>query len=107
MNYLLDTNIVLIYVRDTEFTRKLESKINILESTNNLVLSVVSLGELKSIGKQNKWGEKRMKRLFEILDRFLIADINVDEIVEMYAEIDAYSQGKLEGKQNKLSSWLN
>lgn len=104
MNYILDTNIVLIYVRDTEFTRKLESKINLLKPTNNLVLSVVSIGEIRSIGKQNKWGKKRMKRLSEILDRFLIADINVEEIVEMYAEIDTYSQGKLEEKTTKLSS---
>lgn len=104
MNYLLDTNILLIYIRDTEFTRKLEEKVKILNPSNNLVISVVSLGEIKSIGKQNRWGEKKIKRLFEVLDRFLIADINVSEIIEKYAEIDAYSQGKLEGKKSKLSA---
>ena len=104
MNYLLDTNILLIYARDTEFTRKLEEELRLFEPNNNLVLSVVSLGEIKSIGKQNNWGEKKIKRLFEILNLFLIADINVEEIIERYAEIDTFSQGKLDKNKPKLTS---
>ena len=104
MNYLLDTNILLIYARDTEFTRKLEEELRLFEPNNNLVLSVVSLGEIKSIGKQNNWGDKKIKRLFEILNLFLIADINVEDIIERYAEIDAFSQGKLDKKKPKLTS---
>ena len=34
----------------------------------------------------------------EILNSFLIVDIHVEEIVQKYAEIDVYSQGKLENK---------
>jgi len=34
-----------------------------------------------------------------MLNDFMIADINIESIIEKYAEIDAYSQGKLKGKK--------
>jgi len=104
MTYLIDTNILLIYVRDTRFTRRLEDKINLLKPENILVISVVSLGEIRSIAKQNNWGERKVNRLTKILDRFLIADINSEEIIERYSEIDAYSQGKLKNKKVKFTA---
>ena len=104
MNYLIDTNILVIYVRDTDLTRRLEKNLRLLTGRNNLVISVVSIGEIKSIAKQNKWGEKRVRRLIEILSQFLIADINVEDIIESYSEIDTYSQGKLEGKATSFTS---
>jgi len=36
--------------------------------------------------------------LERFIKKFLIADINVETIIERYAEIDAFSQGKLAGK---------
>ncbi|MCB0476458.1 MAG: PIN domain-containing protein, partial [Flavobacteriaceae bacterium] len=48
--------------------------------------------------------EKRVRRLIEILSQFLIADINVEDIIESYSEIDTYSQGKLEGKATSFTS---
>ena len=104
MNYLIDTNILVIYVRDTDLTRRLEENLRLLTGRNNLVISVVSIGEIKSIAKQNKWGEKRVRRLIEILSQFLIADINVEDIIESYSEIDTYSQGKLSGKATSFTS---
>ena len=104
MNYLIDTNILVIYVRDTDLTRRLEENLRLLTGRNNLVISVVSIGEIKSIAKQNKWGEKRVRRLIEILSQFLIADINVEDIIESYSEIDTYSQGKLNGKAKSFTS---
>ena len=104
MNYLIDTNILVIYVRDTDLTRRLEENLRLLTGRNNLVISVVSIGEIKSIAKQNRWGEKRVRRLIEILSQFLIADINVEDIIESYSEIDTYSQGKLEGKATSFTS---
>lgn len=104
MNYLLDTNIALIYLRNNQASRKLANTLNFFSIDTNLLISVVSIGELKSIAKQNRWREKRMNALLEWLDTFVVLDINIEEIVERYAEIDAFSQGKLEGKTNSFSS---
>ena len=80
MNYLLDTNIIVAYVRDTEVTRKLETSLNLLNGTHNLVVSVVSLGEIRAIAKRNRWGEKKIKAVKNLIDSFLIADFGIVQI---------------------------
>jgi tRNA(fMet)-specific endonuclease VapC len=62
-----------------------------------VVIPIVIAGELQAFALKSEWGEGRKKWLSDILYEFPIADINM-EIVEIYAQIDAYSQGKLEDK---------
>lgn len=100
MNYLLDTNILLIYLRDKEKRKLIEKLYNPLGKDSNPIISVVSVGEIRSIAKRNYWGEKRLKLLDEILNSLIVTDIHSEDVIEMYAEIDAYSQGKL--KANPL-----
>jgi tRNA(fMet)-specific endonuclease VapC len=52
MNYLLDTNILLIYMRNSQISSRIESEYNFFTSQNNLAISVVTVGEIKSIAKQ-------------------------------------------------------
>lgn len=104
MNYLLDTNILVIYVRATDLTRRIEQDLELLTGGNDLVISVVTVGEIKSIARRNKWGKKKIENLEELLEQFLIADINVEAIVEEYAEIDTFSQGKLSGKKTVFTA---
>jgi predicted nucleic acid-binding protein len=98
MTYLLDTNILLIYLRNNPLSVKIDKKFTPLSFPNKPVVSVVSLGEIQSIGLRNHWGEKRLGLLNRFIKKFLIADINVETVIQRYAEIDAYSQGKLAGK---------
>ena len=58
-------------------------------------ISVVSVGEIKSIAIRNRWGNRKITLLETMLNKFVVADINVQDIIERYAEIDAFSQGKL------------
>ena len=104
MNYLLDTNIVLTYIRDTEVSRKIEKRLNLLNGKHNILLSVVSIGELKSIALQNKWGKRKIATLLSFLKKFIIIDINIEEIINRYAEIDAFSQGRLKSKKVSFSA---
>jgi len=53
MDYILDTNIVLTYLRNNQLARNLEQKLDLLSGQHTLVISVVSIGELKSIAKRN------------------------------------------------------
>lgn len=68
------------------------------------IISVVSKAELKSIAIRNQWGKKRLDLLEEFLQQFLIADINIETIIQRYAEIDAYSQGRLSGRPLAVSA---
>lgn len=98
MNYLLDTNILLVYLRATAQRDIIEQRYDPFGSANNPIISVVNVGEIKSIAKRNYWGHKRLALLDEILNELIITDINSEDVIEMYAEIDAFSQGKLKDK---------
>jgi tRNA(fMet)-specific endonuclease VapC len=92
MNYLLDTNIVLIYTRDSSISKKMEEELKIFTPENNVAISVVTVGELFSIAKQKQYSDHRIRRLKSLLSSLAVIDINIEEIIEQYAEIDAYSQ---------------
>ena len=95
MVYLLDTNMVILYLRSHPTAYQIDSMYNPLGEENTALISVVSVGELRSLGLMNAWGKARMKRLDSLLSELLITDINVEKVIEMYAEIDAYSQNRL------------
>jgi predicted nucleic acid-binding protein len=73
-------------------------------SSNTLLLSVVSEGEIRSIALQSGWGAKRQHKLETGLKDFGIIPIRNRDIIERYAEIDAFSQGKLPEKSLGLTS---
>ena len=98
MNYIFDTNILLIYFRNKNLVRYIDEKYNPLSFQKKPVISVVSLGEIKSIALKNGWGNNQQTKLLQLTNRFLIADINTKSIINRYAELDAFSQGKLKNK---------
>ena len=96
MNYLLDTNVLLIYIRDKLTRDYIEREYDPFGEINNPIISVVTVGEIRSIAKRNNWGKKKLDLLDAILADLIIADINSEDVIMKYAEIDAFSQGKLE-----------
>ncbi len=104
MTFLFDTNIILTYVRRPEWEEKFEERYRISESGANLAVSVVTVGELKSFAKQNQWGGRKLSKLWNLLDNYLILDINRPKILNAYAKIDAFSQGKPKPENPKFSS---
>lgn len=87
MNLLLDTNILILLAKD--YQRRLISKIN--PENRKIFVSVVSVAELKSIAMQNNWGAKKWLVIHAILEEAIIVEIN-ENLVDTYAQIDAYSQ---------------
>ena len=104
MKYLLDTNIVIIFTRGGEIAESINEKYQLLNYDNKLYISVATMAELKSIILQRDYGPKKIKTLEKILSKFRIIDVNIESILNRYAEIDAYSQGKLKGKKSNFTS---
>jgi tRNA(fMet)-specific endonuclease VapC len=104
MKYLIDTNIVLVYLRDDKTKGYIEANYAPFHPSNILIVSVVSLGEIESIGLRNKWGIKRLNAVDHFFRRCVIADINTRDVIKRYGEIDAYSQGKLPNCPKGMSS---
>jgi len=49
MNYLLDSNIIIIYSRDNDISNLIEEKYQLFSGNHQLFISVVSLGEINAI----------------------------------------------------------
>ena len=94
MSFLLDTNILPTYLRRSQFRDKFETILNLFNDENILIVSAVKIGELKSIAIRNNWGQKKIDALLNLVKRLVVVDVNIKSILDCYAEIDAYSQGK-------------
>jgi tRNA(fMet)-specific endonuclease VapC len=98
MNFVLDTNIVLDYLKAGKITDFLIREYNLLSPTHSLIISSVCIGELHSLALQRNWSEKRIRVFVESLERFLVIPVNSYDLFMAYAQIDAFSQGKLREK---------
>ena len=91
MNVIVDTNIVsYIYKKDTRAELYKPHLANLI-----LVISFMTLAELKRWTLENNWGEKRQQHFAEFLKDFLV--INSDEsLCDVWAKImsDAKKKGK-------------
>ena len=65
-----------------------------LPLSNKIVIPIVIVGELEAFALKADWGYQKLTRLQQVLDTYPIADIDRD-LTKIYAQIDAYSQGKL------------
>jgi predicted nucleic acid-binding protein len=97
VNYILDTNILILLVKSKEFSDFFDTKY-FSNSDNTFFYTHITLGELDSISKQNQWGEKRLILLKNLLRGFSLVKSSSIDIVQSYGTIDAYSQGKLKNK---------
>ena len=102
--YILDTNIILGYLRRAPFAEVVESTYAPFVPPNIAAMSVVSLGELISLGYKHKWGNEKKAKLGELLRKIPHVDINTDSIMQMYGEIDAFSQGYHPTKSLSMSA---
>ena len=92
MNYLFDTNILIYIIKNHPAIASLETEIA-ADSNNLRIISIITKGEIESLAIQFKWGDTRLQQLSTLINQFLIIPIDSDQIVEAYAEIDAFSQG--------------
>jgi len=104
MNYLYDTNVLLKYLREDTFKDKLEAEFDMANPENRNLISIVTVGELMSLSLRNQWGARRIRKLDFIIKKFIIVDIRYLNLAQRYAEIDAFSQGKLKDKPLNTSS---
>jgi tRNA(fMet)-specific endonuclease VapC len=98
-NYLLDTNILLYYLQgNSNKITILDSRYAPLSPPNRSFMSIASVAELHALALKHRWGAKRWQTLLDILQTIVVVPIDSQDLIDRYAEIDAFSQDKLEGK---------
>ncbi|MEL6837525.1 MAG: type II toxin-antitoxin system VapC family toxin [Bacteroidota bacterium] len=104
MDYILDTNLIVIYSRDSDVAARIEEDYHLFDDRNSLAVSVVTLGEVSGLIKKLGIGEKRRKKIEAMLSRLAKVRIDTEEVIDRYGDIDAYSQGKLKKKRGNFSA---
>ena len=102
MLYLLDTNILIYIIRGKR--QFFFETYGLDNPSNQVVYSVVTIGELRSFAVRNKWGIAKCQMMENLLLEFGAIDVNTNSILNKYAEIDAFSKGKLENRPLSISS---
>ena len=97
--YVLDTGVLVHYARQSQLYREIEAKEKLSEPDCMPLISIVVYGEILSFGMQHNWGSQKLLSITSLLSRLIIIDINSGDlsILKAYAEIDAFSKGKLPG----------
>lgn len=104
-NILLDTCVFIHLIKKTSTGEKLLEAIHDFDEMPNLIISVVTKAELRSIMIQNKWGENKIKSLNRIINNEVVCiDITnaAEALLDAYSKIDAYSKRKMPDKTQNL-----
>jgi Predicted nucleic acid-binding protein, contains PIN domain len=92
--YILDTGILLHYVRGSTLALYVDNQYSPSVLPNYPIVSVVSIGEMNSFAYRLKWGTQKQDALKKLLNSIPYVDINNSSILNRFAEIDAYRFGK-------------
>jgi predicted nucleic acid-binding protein len=100
--HLLDTNILVAYVRAGQLGKHVECRFALRSSAYKPLISVVSVGEILSLAKKLRWGEKIVSEMDRLLREFIRIDINDEKLLQAYAELDHLSEaaGRTMGKND-------
>ncbi len=88
--YLLDTAIVVRYVREDPLSALIESRYHLSSLPLVPLVSIVTVGELHSLAAQWEWGPAKVRKLDALVDDLVVIPLDFAGIVSAYAEIDAY-----------------
>ncbi len=89
--YVLDTGILLGYIRGATYAEFIDKEFKVSEPPNISLISVVSIGESYALALKFGWGKDKKEKLDELIRKIPYININHRDILNMYAEIDAYS----------------
>lgn len=93
MRYVLDTNVLLHYVRNKATRHFLDAEFDPFGPTNQVLVSVVSIGEMYSLANKLKWGDLKRQALLSLQERLAIVEIRYGNLVKAYSDIESYSVG--------------
>ena len=91
--YLLDTNILVHFVRDSRVWRRIEGRYSILLRDPTPIISTITIGELVSFGRRNGWGPHRRAQADYICAHLRPVLVGDRPLYEAYAAIEAFTRG--------------
>lgn len=85
--YLLDTNILVAYVRLNRVYAAMERRFALLTTTPAPLVSIVSEGEIRALAQELGWGTSRRQVLEDLLTYFTIIPLPFAGVIDAYVEV--------------------
>ncbi|HZT43159.1 MAG TPA: PIN domain-containing protein [Chthonomonadaceae bacterium] len=103
--YLLDTDILVHYVRNDALSHWIENRFQLRASPAAPLICIVTAGELRSLALQLGWGGEKRGQLDQIINDCVVIPLDFPGLVEAYADIDAYSR-QVGGSRGENDMWI-
>lgn len=94
--YLLDTNILLHWVRNSRQAEIIEKQFALSASQFRPLICEVSLGEMRAFSRSLKWGPAKIERLARLERELAVVDISDARVLDAYANLSTLA---------KVSGW--
>lgn len=97
--FVLDTNILLHYVRQSELAQEVERELNLISQNAIPMIASVSIGEMEGFMQRQEWGQAKINRLKKLVEKIAVIDIAAadDQLMNAYATLWNYSKNALPG----------
>jgi len=97
--FILDTNILLGYIRGAGFASYVEKKFDLFNPDNISLISIVSHAEIYSLANKLGWGKLKIDLMNELLNKVPHVKIDSYALINAFAEIDSFNEGKHQTKK--------
>ena len=94
IRYLLDTNILVHFVRQDAVWNRIRAEYNLFAVEPTQLISVVTVGELRSLAVQHRWGKTKLDQMAFALGYFERIPVVADRLTEIYAVTDSTMAGR-------------
>jgi len=88
--YLLDTNILLAYVRQSLLFAWIEAQYSLTTTAPTPLISIVTQGEMRALALRLAWGTGKQQHLNQLLNLFTAVPLPFSGIIDAYARIDHF-----------------
>ena len=106
--YLLDTSILLHLVRGKATGSYIKATFQLGQQNPKPLICVVTLGEIWSLARENGWRAAKRAALAAMLADLVTVDLNSDDMIEAYVEIEDASRRAAGGavSMGKNDVWI-
>jgi len=92
--YLLDTNILLHWLRGGNVCTTIDGQFGLTSSGFRPLVCEVTLGEIEAFAMSAKWGDARRQKLSEVRKKLVVIDLTDERIYKEYAEYSTLAMSK-------------
>lgn len=105
--YVLDTSIVLHYIRKSKTYQQIEKDINLSDSDASILISAVTVGEIEGFVQRREYGNDKINRMKDLLDKIIIVDISGKDTGMMKAYSNLWNYSKNTHPTEKLGQSIS